>query len=596
MDNNKRLFQLGFLIVILLAIGLSLMRPSAYQSSAVSSAASRKSPAEKAQRRLIENLKNEEILGISPQEAEPLSREEKRALAVQRYMRRPNLALNPQDYTLDTDFAAKNPYAALPSVSVGSTGAGESGAYRPKGLSAANYGKYASGAAVSSNPAGPHTQPGVYRPTVQEQIKSERERAFAPFMNAVPKEQQKRLETQLKGLSSGIDRAVAQALLPKSKKDKNIEKYLQRNASPQAVAAGPFAPVLEQVAAQKAGVVHSMGQTFGSQAAKEASQVMDSFQSEMASAVTAPGQTPQQIADKVKEVTQKYEQKLQQMTQDNGFRKFEQERIEKDNMLKQELAKQYGPEIAAQAGEKIDAAREKDMLLARQGLPAEKYYEQQLANQRERRKALEEIIVKNGKTTKGLFEAENELERREVEQRLKDEEEGKTLGRSYKTGEKELAAIDNSLSREREEKLRDAGEVYGEEGARKIDAIYQKYYDEYMKIWQDPDSSKTSKQQASMQLRQQVNEQLEQIQKDPQLQEARVNRQVDSSLSQIMKDPSVQQASPEQRAALEQHARPILREMYEKVNEIVASDLPDAEKQKRLQQVQAEAQRKLSGQ
>ena len=183
-----------------------------------------------------------------------------------------------------------------------------------------------------------------------------------------------------------------------------------------------------------------------------------------------------------------------------------------------------------------------------------------------------------------------------MEQRLKDEEEGKTLGRSYKTGEKELAAIDNSLSREREEKLRDAGEVYGEEGARKIDAIYQKYYDEYMKIWQDPDSSKTSKQQASMQLRQQVNEQLEQIQKDPQLQEARVNRQVDSSLSQIMKDPSVQQASPEQRAALEQHARPILREMYEKVNEIVASDLPDAEKQKRLQQVQAEAQRKLSGQ
>ena len=63
-----------------------------------------------------------------------------------------------------------------------------------------------------------------------------------------------------------------------------------------------------------------------------------------------------------------------------------------------------------------------------------------------------------------------------------------------------------------------------------------------------------------------------------------------------MKDPSVQQATPEQQAALEQHARPILREMYEQVNQVMASDVPDAEKQKQIQQIQATAQRKLSGQ
>ncbi len=595
MEKNRQLFQLGFLIVVLLALGLALLRTTSYSPAADASGRSARERAAEAERLSMEALKNEEILGVPAGRDGTLTKEQKRALAVQRYVRRPDLSLNANDYTLDTQAVGRNPYASLPGTSVGDS---SSGSYRAKGLSAADYGKYRGSAGSSAGAAaGASSQaPGVYRPGVQEQMLAERERAFSPFMAAMNKEQHKKLESQLKGLSSGIDRAVARALLPKSKKDANIEKYLQRNASPEAAAAGPFAPVLEQVAAQKAGVVNSMGQAFGPQAAKEAGQVMNSFQQEMSAAVTAPGQTPQQIADKVKAVTQKYEQKLQKMTEDNGFRQFEQERLAKDNLLKQELAKQYGADFAALAGEKIDAAREKDMLLARQGLPAEEYYKQQLANQRERRKAIEDLLAQSGKSTKGLFAAEDEVERRDVEQKLKDEEEGKTLGRSYRAGEKELAAIDQSLTQERDEKLRTAGEVYGEEGARRVDGIYQKYYDEYMKIWTDPDSSKTAKQQASMKLRQDVNRQLEQVQNEPQMRQARLERQVESSLSQLMQDPGVSRASATQKAALEEKARPILREMYERVNDILASDLPDAEKQRRIEAVQAQAQRKLSGQ
>ena len=595
MEKNRQLFQLGFLIVVLLALGLALLRTTSYSPAADASGRSARERAAEAERLSMEALKNEEILGVPAGRDGTLTKEQKRALAVQRYVRRPDLSLNANDYTLDTQAVGRNPYASLPGTSVGDS---SSGSYRAKGLSAADYGKYRGAAGSSAGAAaGASSQaPGVYRPGVQEQMLAERERAFSPFMAAMNKEQHKKLESQLKGLSSGIDRAVARALLPKSKKDANIEKYLQRNASPEAAAAGPFAPVLEQVAAQKAGVVNSMGQAFGPQAAKEAGQVMNSFQQEMSAAVTAPGQTPQQIADKVKAVTQKYEQKLQKMTEDNGFRQFEQERLAKDNLLKQELAKQYGADFAALAGEKIDAAREKDMLLARQGLPAEEYYKQQLANQRERRKAIEDLLAQSGKSTKGLFAAEDEVERRDVEQKLKDEEEGKTLGRSYRAGEKELAAIDQSLTQERDEKLRTAGEVYGEEGARRVDGIYQKYYDEYMKIWTDPDSSKTAKQQASMKLRQDVNRQLEQVQNEPQMRQARLERQVESSLSQLMQDPGVSRASAAQKAALEEKARPILREMYERVNDILASDLPDAEKQRRIEAAQAQAQRKLSGQ
>ncbi|WP_428077115.1 hypothetical protein [Candidatus Avelusimicrobium alvi] len=595
MEKNRQLFQLGLLIVVLLALGLALLRTTSYSPAADASGRSARERAAEAERLSMEALKNEEILGVPAGRDGTLTKEQKRALAVQRYVRRPDLSLNANDYTLDTQAVGRNPYASLPGTSVGDS---SSGSYRVKGLSAADYGKYRGAAGSSAGAAtGASSQaPGVYRPGVQEQMLAERERAFSPFMAAMNKEQHKKLESQLKGLSSGIDRAVARALLPKSKKDANIEKYLQRNASPEAAAAGPFAPVLEQVAAQKAGVVNSMGQAFGPQAAKEAGQVMNSFQQEMSAAVTAPGQTPQQIADKVKAVTQKYEQKLQKMTEDNGFRQFEQERLAKDNLLKQALAKQYGADFAALAGEKIDAAREKDMLLARQGLPAEEYYKQQLANQRERRKAIEDLLAQSGKSTKGLFAAEDEVERRDVEQKLKDEEEGKTLGRSYRAGEKELAAIDQSLTQERDEKLRTAGEVYGEEGARRVDGIYQKYYDEYMKIWTDPDSSKTAKQQASMKLRQDVNRQLEQVQNEPQMRQARLERQVESSLSQLMQDPGVSRASAAQKAALEEKARPILREMYERVNDILASDLPDAEKQRRIETVQAQAQRKLSGQ
>ena len=125
-----------------------------------------------------------------------------------------------------------------------------------------------------------------------------------------------------------------------------------------------------------------------------------------------------------------------------------------------------------------------------------------------------------------------------------------------------------------------------------MDAVYQRYYQEYMRIWNDPETSRTEKQQASMNLRQEVNNEIDQIQRDPALQQTRVTRQVDAQMSQIMD--SMSGASPEQKDAVEQRARPILTEMYERANEIQNSNLPEDEKQRRLQRVQEDAQRQLS--
>lgn len=599
MEKNKRLLKFALFVVVLLAVAVALLRILAYNASSAQQAQLQQE--KHIERRMLEDLKNEEILGLPAPSAAPIAKQEKRAMAVQRYARRPEVALNPRDYTLSAGNNFQQPsYAALPSVSAGVSLPSGNYTYHPKGFSPGNYGQYGSSAgsyASSAPETAPYQQaPGVYRPTAQEAVEAERERAFSPFLTGMNRKQQEQLQNQLKGLSSNIDRALAKALMPKSKKDANIEKYLQRNASPAAASAGPFAPVLDQVASQKAGVVQSMGNAFGQEAAQEAGQVMDDFQNEMASAVNNPNMNPQQIAEKVKQVAQKYEQKLQKMSNDNSFKKFQQERIEKDNLLKAEISKKYGSEIAAQANQVIDAAREKDMQLAMQGLPAEEYYNRQAENQNARRKALEDIITKNGKSTQGLFEVENKLADEEVKKARQDEKEGKVLGRSYRASPAELKAREKSLNPNRKENVKKAGEIYGEEGALRVDAIYEKYQDEYMKIWQDPDTSKTDKEDASNKLRQSVNKELDDLQNDPQLKEARLNRQVDTSLAQIMKDPNIQQASPEQKAELEKRARPVLREMYEKVNQVMASDVPDAEKQKQIQQIQAEAQRKLSGQ
>ena len=89
-----------------------------------------------------------------------------------------------------------------------------------------------------------------------------------------------------------------------------------------------------------------------------------------------------------------------------------------------------------------------------------------------------------------------------------------------------------------------------------------------------------------------VNNEIDQIQRDPVLQQERVTRQVDAQMTQIMNGMSG--ASPEQREAIEQRARPILTQMYERANEIQNSNLPEDEKQRRLDRVQEEAQRQLS--
>lgn len=613
MEKRNLLFQLGFVIVVLLALGLAFMRVSntgigtavsVEQAEAVRPRSGRFLPPEVA-RRTVESLKNEELLGVSPSGAGgfELSKDQKRAQAVRRYGRisegeKKYGARQSGDYAYVPSSGMGKNYGTSGRLPASGRYAGREGIgnLEPSAHMSRERGNFAAGKTdpyqTGGRPAGTIRTAGtagVYRPNTKERMQG----VFSPYLTSLTPEAAKSLERQLTGLSSRVERAVLQALLPKSRKDANIEKYLQRNSSYSA-SSSPFASVENQMAAQKAGIMNSMNGAFGKDAADEAGKVMDAYQKELSAALSQKGLTQEQAAQKAREIGAKYEKELQAVGEKHALKEFKEQRETKDNVLQNQLAQAYGADIAAQADAVLASWREKDMQLALSGLPADEYYKQQLENQRARRKELEQVLLKNGKSLQGLQAAEDELERRRVEQALKDEAEGKTLPTEHHFDEKTITAATNDLRRERDEKLELAERIYGETGGAAVSAIYDRHEARMSEIMHS-DLPFTVKQQKIMETRQQTNSEIAALQKSPEMREAREQGQVNSTMAQLMQDPGVANASPEEKAAFEAYARPVLQDMFHRINAISESDLPEDVKQRQIAAVQDRAQRQLSG-
>lgn len=565
-------------------------------------------------RRTVESLKNEELLGISPTETPEglgFAPEHKRAQAVRRYGRAGNSFGTAENYSAGqtsrlpsgggTSYGggslSRNVAAHLPSSERYGGREGSAGYYssvsrtRGGGVSSRSN-AYAdrgqNNVRGQDNARGGFA--GVARPTPEESSA----RTFAPYLTSLTPEAAASLKRQLTGLSSRVERAVLQAMLPKSRKDANIEKYLQRNSAYSA-SSSPFASVANQMNAQKAGIMNSMSGAFGKEAADEAGKVMDAYQKELLGALSQKGLTQEQAAQKTRDISQKYEKELEKVGQKHALKDFREQREAKDNTLQNQLAQAYGADIAAQAGEKLAQWREKDMQLALAGLPEEEYYKQQLDNQRALRKDLEQMLLQNGQSLQGLQSAEDEIERRRVAQALKDEEEGKTLPKEHRFDEKTIAATSADWQRERNEKLELAERIYGEAGGAAVSAIYERHEARMSEVMHS-NLPLSAKQQKIMEIRQDTNAQIEALQKSPEMREAREKEQVNSTMEQLMKDPGVANASPEEKAAFERLARPVLQDMFQRINAVSESDLPAGEKQRRIAALQERAQRQLSGQ
>lgn len=606
MEKRNTLLQLGFLIVVLLALGLAFMRVSntgigaavPARSARPQARAGRYLPPEVA-RRTLESLKQEELLGVTPAMAEAYASRPGRTYAGNRNAA--SAGTPSAGYTGGRANSARASYGGgqssaghvLPAYDryagrEGTHAAASSyrGSRERGNIYSSGSGNRGGRTARGGNSAG---VAGVARPTTKEQMNG----IFAPYLNSLTKEQADSLNRQLTGLSSRVERAVLQAFLPKSRKDANIEKYLQRNSS-HSPSAGPFGGVMDQMAAQKAGIMNSMNGAFGKDAADEAGKVMDAYQKELSAVLSRKGLTQEQAAQKTREIGAKYEKELENVGQKHALKEFKDNQLQKDDVMRSRLAGAYGAEIASQADAILASWREKDMQLAMAGLPADEYYKHQLENQRGRRKELEQLLLKNGKSLQGLQSAEDEWERRRVEQALKDEAEGKTLPKEHHFDEKTITAAANDLKRERDEKLELAERIYGETGGAAVNAIYDRHEARMSEIM-NSDWPLTVKQQKIMEVRQETNAEIAALQKTPKMREAREQGQVNSTMAQLMQDPGVANASPEEKAAFEAYARPVLQDMFHRINAISESDLPEDVKQRQIAAVQDRAQRQLSG-
>ena len=621
MEKKNRLLQLSFVIVVFLALGLTFMRMSGTDTGGeipFSSRQEKDAPGDRfippeAAHRTVESLKNEELLGMPPSAAEGslgLVPNSKRAQLLRRYGRKGNALEAGGGYSSSAqrdsgrkragasvggDTVLRNVAAPLPSsvryggredVAVNSPSFEEaSAAARAGGIS---FRPNASGALGQNNMRGAAIS-GVARPTAEETSA----RTFSPYLTSLTPEAAASLKRQLTGLSSRVERAVLQAMLPKSRKDANIEKYLKRNSS-YSDSSSPFASVANQMNAQKAGIMNSMNGAFGKEAADEAGKVMDAYQKELLGALSQPGLTQDQAAQKARAIGAKYEKELEKVGQKHALKDFKEQREAKDSTFQNQLAQAYGADISAQAGEILAAWREKDMQLALAGLPEEEYYKQQLDNQRALRKDLEHMLLQNGKSLQGLQGAENEMERLRVAQALKEEEEGKTLPKEHHFDEKTIAAVSADLQRERREKLDLAEQIYGETGGAAVSAIYD-LHESRMNEVMHSNLPFTAKQKKMMEIRQDTNAQIEALQKSPEMREAREQGQVNSTMAKLMQDPGMANASPEEKEAFERLARPVLQDMFHRMNELSETDLPDDEKQRRIAALQERAQRQLGG-
>lgn len=599
MKNKKSLLVFSAFFVVILALGLCLLTlpgvtdsPRAYRAGARPA----QGPSFAQEDPSISVLKDRELLGIEPSSGNRVP--SAGPYAAGRYGRvapgttgtgtSPNGLISPEDYQIDLNKLKANRYAYGSRPYAGRSGEGESVSSR---------GGVSGGTGPASRYSGAASS-GMTRRQAQDRYDQEDASAArnamlsaqTPLMN---REQQKKLERQLKGMSSGIERAIAKAMIPQGKKASNIEKYLARRSGGEgaAVSAGPFASVVQQVADQKSGVVNSISDSFGSAAGRQAGQIMDSFKNEMQSAVNAPGQTPQQIAAATKAINEKYQKRLEKFSQNKAAQKAVSDRVSEDEKLKQELTAKYGEKIGAQMGQKIDEARAKDLELSRQQLSTEEYYNRVIQNNMERDKALRKVLEEN----KASSAAYNKIMDDQAAERQKQEaaqiESGQKLEKRMTSGEKEFAV--KNAQAQTQNIVSHMEKNFGPQAGQAVQNMAREYEEELKKNMQaNPDGSEKSAheiEQQNEEARRKFNERLQKFQQDE-----NVKKATNDSLQQVLSSDQMKNVPEQAKKEWAAKATPILQDAYRQQAQVEASpDLSAQEKQRKLQEIQRQMQEKL---
>ncbi len=308
-------------------------------------------------------------------------------------------------------------------------------------------------------------------------VQEERAHMLAPYLRPNRK-QKEQMDEKWAKLSAAIERAVLQALTPKSKKEQMLEKYAPKAAGTAATGGltGPFAPVANEIAAQKNDIVKNFGQAFGASAAREAGNLMDSFAGEIAQAASAPGATPQTTAQQVKEITKKYQEKMNKLAEKSQYDKFVADRVAQDNNQKAQLGALYNDaDLQAKFNQIIDAAREKDLSLAGQNLSRDAYFTQVAQNNQAMRNQLKEAIIQAGQSVGPLHALEQKRAQAQLETLKAKVESGEIESVARVASPDETRQMKKDLEVQRQDIRQKLTQGFGAQTAQAFEPILQNY-------------------------------------------------------------------------------------------------------------------------
>lgn len=397
---------------------------------------------------------------------------------------------------------------------------------------------------------------------------TERERIIAPFRSRTDRAQDERLKRQLDNVSSGIDRAIAQATLPKSKQQQNVEKYLaQRDGRP--VAQNQFNTVAEQVAQQKAGVVKSVTDSFGSAAGRKAAGIMDNFQKEMTDAANDKELSPRQKEKKMREVNQKYNKELQDLTAEENQNKFEEDQRKDNAAYVADIRAKFGDKTAAQAQAKLDEYTQEKMKLISENNSEEKLYEALLPLERKKDEELKNIILENNPDDPEAMKKYNEIQaqrhKEAIEQQRQEMQARGEQPRAYRPNPETIKQYAKDLEAEKKRILDSYREAYGDEAAAQAEAVLNKNSQEQLKALQSGEDVNTVN-EMRQKLTEETNKSLTQIRQAPQAQEKLKERyeqafkqEEEKRLTEMMQSDEISKLSEQDRARVEEQLRPIMQ-------------------------------------
>ncbi len=442
----------------------------------------------------------------------------------------------------------------------------------------------------SSAPQRAYQMEGNFAPTTASGQADEKagQALFSPYMAALTKEESAKLEKTLDGLTDRVEEAVLRALLPKSKKDANIEKYLSRNfsadgkstattgaAGATAETAGPFAAVARQISRQKNSLVKNMQSAFGAQAAAQAGQLMDSYQQELMSVLNQTNLSPEERQAKTRQISKKYNDKLKNLSAQKGKEQLQQNLNERDGKLLVHYQKTYDAQTAAALGDIMDASRAREMALAEQDLTRDEYFEQAFALYRERDAQMRKYLTDNNKSFVGYNSAQQQDQSQQEDE----------LPIAYRASEKEQQTRHQDIAERSNSLLKDVRQRYGEEGVAVFQEIHQQYADEMDAIWADPETTIQEKEKLSQKALKKNND--TSTRAEVKLHEERAVE----ALRQTM-----QGVAPEIADQMEQHVRSVFDETGARIDEILNNpDLSEQQRQQQVQEAYQDAQRQLTG-